>query len=404
VIKFTIDGKEVRPDQIGKELTKVVAKAAFEQVSKEMRERLEAIRHPETEEFPTVVVFGDSIESISFKIEGSAQLLEIIRERLTPEELLMVQFPDAEPGAPRAFLSFAWEDKELAERIARAFQAEGIDTWFAGWSLAAGDSMRQEIDKGLAQCTHFVVLLTPDSVGKPWVNQEMDAGLVRKIEAKAKFIALRKGVLAAELPPLLKGMISPSLDDFAPAMRQLIDDIHGVSRKPPLGAAPAAATLPKTGYSAAASAIAKVFVDETTHATFGDPQRTIDELQAKTGLSEEDVHDAVHELHGMVQESFDRILPKDELFAVFDKHFAGRDPADDALRIAADLVNDDGFPTNAPEIAERYGWTARRLNPALAYLFNRKLIQDFKAMGTQPWLVHWVQKTDSTRRFVKSRS
>jgi len=248
VIKFTIDGKEVRADEVGKELTKVVAKAAFEQVSQEMRERLEAIRHPETGEFPTVVVLGDSIESISFKIEGSAQLLDIVRERLTPEELRMVQIPEGESGSPRVFLSYTGKDKDLAERIARAFQAEGIDTWFAGWSLAAGDSMRQEIDKGLAQCTHFVVLLTPSSIDKPWVNQEMDAGLIRKIEDKAKFIALRKGVLAAELPPLLKGMISPSLDDFEPAMRQLIDDIHGISRKPPLGAAPPAATLPKTGY------------------------------------------------------------------------------------------------------------------------------------------------------------
>lgn len=404
MIKFTIDGKEVRPDQIGKELTRVVAKAAFEQVSKEMRERLEAIRHPETGEFPTVVVFGDSIESISFKIEGSAQLLETVRERLTPEELRMVQFPETELGAPRVFLSFAWEDEKLAERIARAFQAEGIDTWFAGWSLTAGDSMRQEIDKGLAQCTHFVVLLTPDSIDKPWVNQEMDAGLIRKIEDKAKFIALRKDVPAAELPPLLKGMISPSLDDFEPAMRQLIDDIHGVSRKPPLGPAPPAATMAKTGYSAGASAIAKVFVEETKDALFGDPQRTIEELKTKTGLSEEDVRDAVHELRGMVNDSFDRILPKDELFATFDQYWMGWDTAQDALRIAADLLNDETFPSRASEVAERYGWTPRRLNPALGYLINRQVIRDTKGMGTAPWICHWVQKTDSTRRFVKSRS
>jgi type I restriction enzyme R subunit len=51
-----------------------------------------------------------------------------------------------------------------------------------------------------------------------------------------------------------------------------------------------------------------------------------------------------------------------------------------------------------------YGWQPRRLNPALAYLINRKIILDSKAIATMPWLAHWVQKTDETRRFARSRA
>ena len=52
-----------------------------------------------------------------------------------------------------------------------------------------------------------------------------------------------------------------------------------------------------------------------------------------------------------------------------------------ALTVAAALQNDPNFPGGAAEIAGRLGWPARRLNPALAYLVERKLVQDFNFIG-----------------------
>ena len=65
---------------------------------------------------------------------------------------------------------------------------------------------------------------------------------------------------------------------------------------------------------------------------------------------------------------YDIITPFPDLYATFDKHFQGWDPATDALRIAADFINDPSFPSQPQDIAERYNWTPRRLNPALSYL------------------------------------
>lgn len=402
MIKFTIGGKPIRPDKIGEALMQ----AAVEQVAREMQERLGTIRRPDTGEFPTVVVHGESLETLSFTVEGSPELLALVRERLGTEELeTMTLKPTTPAGPPRAFLSYAWEDRELAERLATALQANGVDTWWAGWSIGAGDSLRQKIEEGLAGCSHFLVLLTPTSITKAWVNQEMDAGLVRKLDEETHFIAVRSGLPASALPPLLKGMLSPSIDDFEADVRQLVNDVHGVSRKPPLGPSPAASTGPSTGYSPAATAVAKVFVESSSTATFGDPQLTVADLAGQTKLSEDDVRDALHELRAYFTVSHDRALPKDELFVTFDTHFMSWDPAADALALAADLVNEESFPGKTPDIAARYGWPPRRLNPAIAFLINRNLIMNSKAMGTQPWIVAWVQKkADTTRRFVKSRS
>jgi TIR domain len=400
MIKLTVGVKAVRPDKFGDALMRSIV----DQLIGEMRKRLGSIRRPDTGEFPTVVAHGDSLDTLSFTVEGSPELLALVRQRFGTEETEgMTLVSTVSPEPPRAFLSYAWEDRVLAERLANALHANGIETWWAGWSIGAGDSLRQKIDEGLAGCTHFLVLLTPTSITKPWVNQEMDAALVRKLDEETRFIAVRSSMPANALPPLLKGMLSPPIDDFDVDVAQLVNDIHGISRKPALGPSPTAATMPLTGYSAAATTVAKVFIETSETALFGDP--TVADLVKRTSLSEDDVRDALHELRAVFTVSHDRALPKDELFVIFDKHFMPWDPTADALTLAADLVNDASFPGNTPDIAVRYDWLPRRLNPAIAFLINRALIMDSKAIGTAPWITAWVQKkAEATRRFVKSRS
>jgi hypothetical protein len=326
---------------------------------------------------------------------------------LTSDEPPESKIVDSDEPPPKVFLSYAWEDRELASVIAERLQANGIDTWWAEWCLSAGDSLRQKIDEGLGDCSHFLALLTPMSLTKPWVNQEMDAGLVLKLQSKVKFIPLRHQLSANQLPPLLRGMLSPEVDGRAIDITQLINDIHGVTKKPSLGKAPSAVSesqQQKTGYSAAANAVAKAFVESTQHARKFDPQLQIEKLMEKTGLPEDDLADALHELSDMVVTRPDVVWPEEELFVKFDRFWKPWDPSQDALTLATDMLNNDGFTTSPAEIGEQYGWEPRRLNPAMAYLINRKVVRGLKAMDGSNWLVFYIQKTDETRRFVKSRA
>ena len=95
---------------------------------------------------------------------------------------------------PRAFLCHATEDKEIARPLAEELQRNGIDTSYDEWEIGPGDSLPQKIGEGIGDCTHFIVLLTPISIEKPWVKAEMDVGLVRNIKGKCKFIPLRCGL------------------------------------------------------------------------------------------------------------------------------------------------------------------------------------------------------------------
>lgn len=399
---LTFNGKPFNADDFSRSLQK----AATESIIAQVREKFGSIRHPETGEFPAILAIGDSLDTLRMRIEGSAELLQIVKDQYKGDDL-PIDFVTTSATSPKVFLSYAWENSALAEKIAAALQANGIDTWWAQWCISAGDSLRQKIDAGLGECTHFVVLLTPESINKPWVNQEMDAGLVLRLTQRAKFIPLRHGLNPGRLPPLLSGMLSPDIDAEASNIQQLVNDIHGVTRKPPLGQAPeqvTSAAATQTGYSAAATAIAKVFVEDSSRGRSHDPQVRLEVLTKRTGLSEEDVVDAMHELTSFaVLHRGETTWPKDELFSEFDKHWMPWNPAKDALQLASDMVNVEGFPTSAEDIAARYAWYARRLNPAITYLASRDAVRTSEALGVE-WVSVRVQKTDATRRFVKSRN
>ena len=165
---------------------------------------------------------------------------------------------------PTVFLCHASENKDIARPLAEKFITAGIDVFYADWEIKAGNSLRRKIDGGLERCTHFVALLTPESVRKPWVQTEMDAAFVRKVEGMCCFIPLRLNLNLQMLPPLLQGLYSPSLDNYELAVQQLIDDIYEVSRKPPLGSMPPSAQpgLKDTrGFSIAAASRSFVTTD-----------------------------------------------------------------------------------------------------------------------------------------------
>jgi hypothetical protein len=399
MMEFKAGGKSVD----AKGMIAALEAAAIQSFKDQIHDRIGAIRNPVTGEFPTVVVDGTSVDSLRLFIEGSEATLTVVRQSLSPEELNLVTFRPT--GTPKAFLSYARENRALAERIARELQSKGIDTWWDEWEISAGGSLRQKIDEGLRHCTHFIVLLTEESIAKAWVNQEMDAALVRKLQAQCDFIPLRCGFPASELPPLLSGLLSPEIDESALDLSQLVDDIHGISRKPALGSAPAIASIVSTGHSKAASASARYFVENSPNGLFGDMQSSVSDLMTHTGMSENDVKDAIHELGTLLRSiHWDIVSPTDELYARFDNYWKDWDPKQDALKLAADLLNDNTFPRAPGEIASRYNWPPRRLNPAMAYLANRKLVKAVKGLGGGPFGVHFLHPTDDTRRFVAGRA
>lgn len=417
-IKFEINGKQANGDTIAD----AIEAAAYAAVEEHLRIKLNGIRDPETGEFPVVAVRGSSLKNFSIEASGSPQLIALVNQRLSEEGVNVKEdhsltVANGEKKKAVAFLCHASDDDELAERIARDLMTKGIDTFCDNWSIEPGQSVRQRIDEGLGACTHFIALITQKSINRLWVHAEIDAAFVLKMEGKCKFIALRHEYPAEGLPPLLKALLSPEIKNYEKDIASLINFIHGVSNKPILGNPPQVVQQysgGKTGLSAAAEAIAKYLVEKSEHGDKYDPHIGARVLQSFVSLSDHDLVDGLDELEGKGYVEKKRLNGAEdlectfvgttgELFAKLDQHFVEWNPEEDALHIAAGLVN-ESMSNSSPEISERLGWKARRLNAAVHYLLGRDLIDRRMARPAFPWCSMWVVPTHKTRRFVKDRS
>jgi hypothetical protein len=103
---------------------------------------------------------------------------------------------------PKAFLSYSHNDKNEAIKIAEALRAGGIEIWLDRWEILPGDSLIQKIfEEGLAGADAFLVLISKNSILSPWVRQELDVAMIKRIEGITRIIPL---VLDGVQPPDVK--------------------------------------------------------------------------------------------------------------------------------------------------------------------------------------------------------
>lgn len=80
----------------------------------------------------------------------------------------------------KIFISHASEDKmDVARPLADNLRDFGYDVWYDEYSLRLGDSLREEIDRGLAECDYGLVVISRAFLSKKWPKQEL-AGLVAR--------------------------------------------------------------------------------------------------------------------------------------------------------------------------------------------------------------------------------
>ncbi|MBI4673155.1 MAG: toll/interleukin-1 receptor domain-containing protein [Chloroflexi bacterium] len=123
--------------------------------------------------------------------------------------------PDETPKTYGVFISHASEDKaEVARPLAQELERLGVKVWLDEFELTLGDSLRQEIDRGLTQSHFGVVILSPDFFRKEWPQRELNALVA--IEGDGKVILPVWHHLTKEqiirYSPLLAGKLAVSTD------------------------------------------------------------------------------------------------------------------------------------------------------------------------------------------------
>lgn len=414
LLEFPNNGRRMSSDDFFKDLER----QAIELGMKEFEERIHAaaasVIDPMTGKHAEVFVRRTGETQLILRTHGSPAFARELERRLDIDTgSIETANAVAAEGAPLVYLAHASEDHDaLGKPLAERLMANGINVWFDEWEIRAGDSLRRKMEEGLSNCTHFIVILTPNSLHKPWVEMEIDAGFVRAVGGDSRFIGLRMGVSLHQLSPFLRGLHCPSVNlDQLNEVDRLIADIHGVSRKPDLGAAPRYVKPVADGlekWSRTAAAVAEHLVRTSKFGRKFDPQATIASVSQATGLPEDDVRMGVLDLadSGLVERrqslSADFFWPTGGLFVEFDRHFLDFDSKQDAIAIANFAVSQKAEAIGIADLAKHLGdWPPRRMNSALNYLDGARLIEPLKAMDGGPWSMVCFHITDRTRRFVR---
>jgi len=107
------------------------------------------------------------------------------------------------------FISHASEDKEeIVRPLANALIDQGLDVWYDEFTLRIGDSLRQKIDRGLANSRVGLVVLSPNFISKGWTNYELDGIVTRTVSGEQILLPIWHNITKQQVVNF-----SPSLAD-----------------------------------------------------------------------------------------------------------------------------------------------------------------------------------------------
>src|SRR3546814_713175 len=175
----------------------------------ELHGKAASVVDPETGKHVPIFVRRIGEEGWAIHTNGSSSFARALEIRLGLGKGEVRGMNEPTSHVRRVYLAHASEDKALARPLAEGLMARGIDVWYDNWEIGFGDSLRRKMEEGLGDCTHFVVLLTATSIGKAWVNEEIDAGLMKEVEGNAQFIGLRHELPHASVSPFLRTRLTP---------------------------------------------------------------------------------------------------------------------------------------------------------------------------------------------------
>ena len=118
------------------------------------------------------------------------------------------------------FLSHATADKWLARILCEKIEAAGAATFRDDRDIAGGEDIPDAIRDGIASSQELLVLLTPESVDRPWVLMEIGAAWQRG--DKMRIVGIRQHVTIEPIPVMLQSKKIVELNDFDQYLEELV--------------------------------------------------------------------------------------------------------------------------------------------------------------------------------------
>ncbi len=129
----------------------------------------------------------------------------------------------------RVFCSHRSVDKPVVLAFAERLRADGIDAWVDEWEIGPGDDIIVRLDAGLSQCDVGLLFLSGDASSGPYLQAELSALQVMRIEDGKRLIPVVLDDAAESLiksRPLLRPLLRRPIGDYEAIRDVLLDRDH----------------------------------------------------------------------------------------------------------------------------------------------------------------------------------
>lgn len=116
--------------------------------------------------------------------------LGVFRNNLWTEEYARSLAPfDNQISVPiKIFLSYSHRDKTTVRRIDRALTREGLTTWLDMKDIHVGDTIREEVERGIEECDFYCPCISQSFLDSSWARTELEMALKRQLDDDRKWV------------------------------------------------------------------------------------------------------------------------------------------------------------------------------------------------------------------------
>jgi TIR domain len=133
------------------------------------------------------------------------------------------------------FISYDHQDQAWVRALAENLHRAGLDVFLDAWEIAPGDVVVHQLERGLHNSRNGVLVVSPASVARPWVQQAYAVMVDRAVAGKQRLIPVLLGDV--EVPPFaatrlwvdFRGMDGP---EYERRVRQLVAALRGERHHP----------------------------------------------------------------------------------------------------------------------------------------------------------------------------
>jgi hypothetical protein len=133
----------------------------------------------------------------------------------------------------QCFLSHNFADKPFVRRLGADLESRGCRVWLDENEIRVGESLRGRVEQGLNDCDVVLLVWSRAAAQSGWVDAELGAAFIRRVQSQATLIPLRLD--DTPLPLIIQDIKYADFRvDYRAALRSLLVALGTALEDPPL--------------------------------------------------------------------------------------------------------------------------------------------------------------------------